>query len=59
MARKKNNGNGETSGFGESDTAVSPPGPVYPDPGPRDLKDPDWVRRYMLFTTSLPQQKFY
>jgi len=59
MSRKTNNGNGETAGHGEVDNQFTPPGPVYPDPGARNLNDPDWVRKDMLFKTSKPQQKFY
>jgi hypothetical protein len=59
MARKTNTGTGETSGHGEIDTNFTPPGPVYPEPGARNLNDPDWVRRDMLNKTSKPQPKYY
>jgi hypothetical protein len=59
MARKKNSGDGGTKGFAEADGQFQPPGPIYPDPGPRDLKDPTWVQRDRQFKESLPQTKYY
>jgi len=56
--RKQNSSKGETSGFGEVDNLVTPPGPVYTNPGARN-GDPDWVRKDMLYKSQLPQQKFY
>jgi hypothetical protein len=59
MSRKKNNGDGQTSGWAELDPLVNPLSLTYPDPGPRDLKDPDWVRKDRLFKESLPSPKYY
>jgi len=59
MSRKTNSGDGGTKGWGEADPVSSPPGPVYPDPGARNLSDPDWVRRDALNKGSLPQTKYY
>lgn len=59
MAKNKNKGDGATAGFGEMDPVVAPPGPTYPDPGPRNHNDADWVRRDMLYKSTLPRTKFY
>ncbi len=58
MAKQNNNGNGGTSGHGQSDF-VAPPGPVYPAPAARSSTNADWVQQDMLYKTSVPQQKFY
>jgi hypothetical protein len=58
MALHLNNGDGQTSGSGAVDPRAVPPGPAYADPGARSSTDSDWVRRDMLYKTSLPQQKF-
>jgi hypothetical protein len=59
MAKKGNTGDGGTSGFGTVDPKFQPPGPVYTDPGARNLNDPDWVQKDHLYKSSLPRTKYY
>lgn len=60
MSKHNNNGDGSSKGFGSVDTAYTPPGQVaYPEPGPQKVNDSDWVRRDMLWKSTLPRVKYY
>jgi hypothetical protein len=57
MAHKADSNTGTSSGQTFLDLTV--PNSSFPDPGPRNLSDSTWARRYQQFLeATTPQQRF-